>query len=206
MDWEKVTIPLVSPRRKLCCKPVSHQIQKRLVPAAAQHGCDLTDLTTDLTQQVRSAEELPGPGWAKKGSHTEPHGWRGRERPALQSGLPEAGVGTGLWGWAEGPPLPHCVPWARSAAESRQILQTCPLCPLPISLCPPLLSSLSFSLSPLTQVLPQCVSCLPPPPRSHLPGLVPLPLPSSQEPLAASREHMAGNNCKVLPAGCSRSG
>ena len=124
------------------------------MPAAAQHGCDLTDLTTDLTQQVRSAEELPGPGWAKKGSHTEPHGWRGRERPALQSGLPEAGVGTGLWGWAEGPPLPHCVPWARSAAESRQILQTCPLCPLPISLCPPLLSSVSFSLSPLTQVSP----------------------------------------------------
>lgn len=172
------------------------------MPAAAQHSrLDLQRSLLDQDGQGREDTQSLTDGGEE-------------ERPALQSGLPGVGVGTGLWGSAEGPhcrahgtrgtgccPLPHCLPWARSPAESRQILQTCPLCPLPISLCPSPLKSLSFSQQP-PQVLPQCVSV------SHLhPGPIcqdwsPLPPPAFLP--GASREHMAGNNCKVLPAGCSR--
>ena len=178
-SWGKVIIPLVSPGRKLCGKPVSHQTQKRLVPAAAQHSrLDLQRSLLDQDGQGREDTQSLTDGGEE-------------ERPALQSGLPGVGVGTGLGGSAEGPhcrahgtrgrgccPLPHCLPRARSPAESRQILQTCPLRPLPISLCPSPLRSLSFSQQPLTQVLPQCVSV------SHLhPGPIcqdssPLPPPA----------------------------
>lgn len=94
-------------------------------------------------------------------------------------------------GLAEGPPLPHCL-------LGKELERTDPR--LALSAPSPSLSATSTELPllsavPLTQVLPQCVSVSQ--------GLVPSPLPPRSL-LVARREHMAGNNCKVLPAGCAR--
>lgn len=148
------------------------------MPAAARHS--RLDLQRNLLDQ-------DGQGMEATQSLTD---GGEEERPVLQSGLPGVGVGTGLWGSAEGPhcrahgtrgtgccPLPHCLPWARSPAESRQILQICPLCPLPISLCHSRLKSLSYSQQPPHSGSPPVCLCLPPLPWSHLPGLVSPPSP-----------------------------
>lgn len=149
------------------------------MPAAAQH------IRLDLQRNLLGQD-----GQRREATKSLVDGGE-EERPALQSGLQEAGGGTGLGHRVRDPtsgrtrgtgccPLLHCLPWARGPPESRQMLQTCPLCPLPISLCPSLLRSLSFSQqSP--QFLLQCVSVSPtstlamssrtcPPPPAFLPG------------------------------------
>ena len=57
--------------------------KKNLWRASVSSDLEEACASCSTTYQVRSAEEPPGPGWAKKGGYKEPRGWRGRGKASI---------------------------------------------------------------------------------------------------------------------------